>query len=297
MSTSPLTVTHAYRRFGAIDALAGAELSLRPATVTAIVGPNGSGKTTLMEAIVGLQSLDSGAIAIGGAPLVAGQMHHTLGYLAQDRPLYKNLTVGDHLSLGAKSNPTWDADYASGLIADGGLSPHQRVAALSGGQRTRLALGLTLGRRPSTLILDEPLADLDPVARLDVQGVLMADVAERGTSILLSSHVLAEVADIAEDLVIMHSGRMIGSGELESFVLGHQILVGPSVALDDLTFVSPNDVLTHTRSPRQTSILIRDRVQAPEGWQSHDPTLEEVVVAYLRTGTQHTYSTAEGAQK
>ena len=282
-TAAPLHARNIGQRFGKKWVLRGCSFEVRPHVVTALVGPNGAGKSTLMSAATGLLAPTEGRIDIAGTPVQAAGAHPDLGYLAQDKPLYRRYRVRDMLEIGRHLNERWDAPHAESLVAAAGLDLNQRVATLSGGQRTRLALALVLGRRPGILLLDEPLADLDPLARLEVSQTLMAEVADTGMTVLMSSHILGEVVDLCEDLLVMGGGRITLAGSIDDVIAQHRVLVGPATSTADLGFLPAGAVIEARHTARQTTLVVDRPVDLlPDGWQASDPTLDEVVVAYLR---------------
>jgi len=283
---SPLRVTDLGKRYRRKWALRSCSFALRPGVITALVGPNGAGKSTLMATAAGLLTATEGRIEITGAPVTTTPAHPNLGYLAQDKPLYRRYRVSDMLAIGRHLNSGWDAARARRLVDQAGISLDSRVRTLSGGQRTRLALALVLARRPSVLLLDEPLADLDPLARLEVQQTLMTEVLDTGMTVLLSSHILGEIQDACEDLLLLQGGQIVLDGTLEDLLGRHRVLVGPGTQADaDLGWLPTTGVIEIRRSPRQTTMLLDRRMPGlPPGWVQTDPTLDELVVAYLRAG-------------
>ncbi|MET1072562.1 MAG: ABC transporter ATP-binding protein [Umezawaea sp.] len=183
--------------------------------IVALVGPNGAGKSTLMGMITGLLRPTTGRITVFGARPAGKGLHPAVAYLAQQKPLYQQLTVTETLRLGARTNPTWDQGYAERLIDQAAVPKTAKVGTLSGGQRTRVALALALGKRPSLLLLDEPLADLDPLARETVLRTLVAEAGTEGITVLLSSHVLAEMEGVCDHLVLLHHGRVLLAGDVD----------------------------------------------------------------------------------
>lgn len=182
--------------------------------IVALVGPNGAGKSTLMGLITGLLRPTTGSIAVFGDRPTGGGLHPAVSYLAQQKPLYPQFTVAETLKLGARTNPTWDQVYAEHLIGQALLPMGAKVGSLSGGQRTRVAVALALGKRPSLLLLDEPLADLDPLARETVLRVLITEAKTQGITVMLSSHVLAELEGVCDHLVLLHAGRVLLAGDV-----------------------------------------------------------------------------------
>ncbi|SER49611.1 ABC-2 type transport system ATP-binding protein [Lentzea albida] len=182
--------------------------------VVALVGPNGAGKSTLMGLVTGMLRPSAGSIAVFGDEPSGKGLHPAVSYLAQQKPLYRQLTVAETLTFGARTNPTWDQGYASHLVEQAGVPMNAKVGTLSGGQRTRVALALALGKRPRLLLLDEPLADLDPLAREAVLRVLMSEARMQGMTVVLSSHVLAELEGVCDHLVLLHRGRVLLAGDV-----------------------------------------------------------------------------------
>ena len=288
IDTVPLRVDRVGQRYGKKWVLRGCTFDLRPHSVTALIGPNGAGKSTLMSAVAGLHASTEGSIEVQGAAVTASPSHPDLGYLAQDKPLYRQYRVRDMLEIARHLNARWDSGHADELIDAAGLDRSQRVSTLSGGQRTRLALALVLARRPSVLLLDEPLADLDPLARLEVQQTLMTEVADTGMTVLMSSHILGEVVDLCEDVLVMGSapgggGRISLSGAIDEILAAHRVLVGPGTSPGDLGFLPDGCIVEGQHAARQTTLLV-DRLVGPlpDGWTSADPSLDDVVLAYLR---------------
>ncbi len=282
MTPPPLAVRNANQSFSGRPVLRDCSFELRPGAVTALLGLNGAGKTTIMEAVVGLRALDSGSILIDGEPVRAGRMHPSIGYLAQDKPLYRHFRVKDMLDFGRSMNDQWDNARAHAIVDAAGLNPRARVATLSGGHRTLLALALVLARRPKLLILDEPLAALDPLARLEVQRLLMTEVVERGVSILLSSHVVPEVADMCDDILVLTDGQIAIEGGIEEVIASHHHLTGPPTAPNNMSALGR--VIYTTPGERQSTFLVADleRSTLPEGWTAEPVDLEEIVIGYLR---------------
>lgn len=258
--------------------------TVRRGSITALVGPNGSGKTTVMAAAVGLIDLNEGDIAIHGTAVRGTTVRPELGYLAQDKPLYRQYTVSTLLDIGGHLNSRWDSALADRLCEEADLDLRAKVGTLSGGQRTRLALALVLARRPSLLLLDEPLADLDPLARLEVQQTLLAEVADTGVTVLMSSHILGEIQDTSDDLLLLANGRIVLHGPIDDAVDRHILLTGPGEDEAGLALLPSSQVVETRRSPRQLRVLVDGQPPyVPDGWTAATPTLEEVVVARFRS--------------
>jgi ABC-2 type transport system ATP-binding protein len=188
--------------------------------IVALVGPNGAGKSTLMGLITGLLSPTAGGITVFGDQPTGKGLHPAVSYLAQQKPLYQQLTVAETLKLGARTNPTWDQGYAEYMVGQAAVPMGAKVGTLSGGQRTRVALALALGKRPGLLLLDEPLADLDPLARETVLRTLVTEARTQGITVLLSSHVLAELEGVCDHLVLLHKGRVLLAGDVSQLGAG-----------------------------------------------------------------------------
>lgn len=286
----PLRIAHLGQRYGKKWVLRDCSFDLRPHAVTALIGPNGAGKSTLMSAVAGLHEPTEGGIEIEGTAVTASPSHPFLGYLAQEKPLYQQYTVRDMVAIARHLNARWDQAHADGLVDAAGLDRSQRVRTLSGGQRTRLALALVLARRPSVLLLDEPLADLDPLARLEVQQTLMTEVADTGMTVLMSSHILGEVVDLCEDVLVMGTapgggGRIALAGPIDEILSRHRLLVGPGTSAGDLGFLPEDSIVEEQHAARQTTLLVSRLAGAlPDGWTVSDPSLDDVVLAYLRAG-------------
>ncbi|MFF8832231.1 ABC transporter ATP-binding protein [Streptomyces sp. NPDC015131] len=243
--------------------------------VCALVGRNGAGKSTLLALAAGLARPTSGTVRVLGTDPADARAR--VGYVAQQRPLYPRLTVAETLRMGRELNPgRWDADAARRVA--GPLDPGARVHTLSGGGRTRLALALALGKRPELLLLDEPMADLDPLARHQLMGALMADTAERGTTVVMSSHILGELADVCDHLLLVDDGRIRLGGAVDDVLAAHTLVTGP--ADGDL---APHTVVESHVTGRRLTALIRPAGPAvPEPWQTTEPSLEDLLLAHLR---------------
>ena len=190
-------------------ALTDCTLDIPAGHVTGLVGPNGAGKTTLLNLAAGLLAPTTGTIEVcGGRPAAGPEQLAKVGYVAQDTPTYPGLSVRDHLELGARLNPRWDAALARDRVDRLGLDPAQKAGRLSGGQRAQLALTLGLAKRPELLLLDEPVASLDPLARREFLQGLMEAVAEHGFSVVLSSHLVADLERVCDHLLVLVDSRV-----------------------------------------------------------------------------------------
>ncbi|MEK6206993.1 MAG: ABC transporter ATP-binding protein [Chloroflexota bacterium] len=279
LETSGLT-----KRYGRTEALRGCDLSLTGGKVTGLVGPNGAGKTTLLQIAVGLHRPTSGRIRVLelDPSRDAVSLLSRIGFVAQDRPLHLGFTVGETLEIGRRLNPRWDHAYALARVKHFGLPLDRHVRSLSAGQRAQVALTLALGKRPEVLLLDEPVANLDPVARLELLEELMGVVAEDGPSVILSSNVLADVERICEHVVILVGGRVRISGDTDDLVRSHVLVSGPRRAAGE--HVDNGEVIEVRQAERQTTRLLRGTAApSDDGTVVRPATLEEIVVGYLRS--------------
>ncbi|SBT94202.1 ABC-2 type transport system ATP-binding protein [Streptomyces sp. DI166] len=266
------------RRFGRRGrrALDRCEFVLPAGRVCALVGPNGAGKSTLLSLAAGLLRPSEGRVTVLGTTPAGAR--ERLAYVAQDKPLHPHLTVAATLRLGRELNPgRWDESVARRIVTDADLDMDAKIRTLSGGQRTQVALALALAKRPELLLLDEPMADLDPLARHRITGLLMADAAEHGTTIVMSSHVVAELEGSCDHLLLLGAGRVRLAGPLDDLLAAHRLVTGP--AQDSL---DPHTVVESRTTGRQLTALIRPAGPVPASWQTAEPTLEELVLGHLR---------------
>ncbi|QKW10999.1 ABC transporter ATP-binding protein [Streptomyces sp. NA04227] len=259
-------------------ALRDCDVRIPAGRICALVGPNGAGKSTLLAHAAGLLPPTSGDIRVlGTAP---GEARERIAYVAQDKPLYPQLTVEATLRLGAELNPErWDAEAAWRVVDGGELQPGAVVRQLSGGQRTRIALALALGKRPSLLLLDEPMADLDPLARHELMGLLLAEAADTGTTVVMSSHILGELATACDHLVLLDRGRVRLAGEVDEIVAGHALVTGRG----PLTELGSHTVIESQVTGRGVSALLRTERPVTGDWEVSEPSLEEVLLGHLRS--------------
>jgi ABC-2 type transport system ATP-binding protein len=270
------------KRYGRSWALRDCTLSVPAGRVVALVGPNGAGKSTLLNMAVGLTEPTSGHITVldGLAPGSPPALDR-IAFVAQDVPLYPQLSVTDTLRLVASLARKWDEADARRRLAGLNIPLDRKVGKLSGGQHAQVALAVALARHPDLLILDEPVASLDPLARHDFMAALMASVAEEGTSVVLSSHVVAELEKVCDYLILLAGGRVQVSGEVDSLLAAHHVLTGPTADLAAVT--ASQDVVITQRADRQSTVLVRAaQLVAPSGWRVDRTNLEELVLSYLR---------------
>jgi ABC-2 type transport system ATP-binding protein len=203
------------RRYGSTWALRECTLEIPAGHVAALVGPNGAGKSTLLNLAVGLAAPSAGGLTVlGGRPPGSRAALDGIAFVAQDTPVYKNLSVTDMLYITRNLNRRFDQPYAKARLAELGIPLKRRSGRLSGGQQAQLALTLALARRPRLLVLDEPVAMLDPVARHDFMAMVLRAATDEGVSVLLSSHVLTELERVADYLILLARGRVRLAGEV-----------------------------------------------------------------------------------
>jgi len=268
------------RRFGGLWALRDCTLRVPAGSVAAIVGPNGAGKTTLLNLIVGLLPASEGGVTVFGRhPASAPDFLASVGFVAQDCPLYRGFTAADVLRMGRSLNPRWDDAAARERLSAAKVPLNRRVSKLSGGQRAQLALALAIGKQPDLLVLDEPLASLDPIARRDFLQSLMA-IAAQGTTVLLSSHLIGELGRACDFLVVVCDGRLRLAGDIDSLLAEHHWAVGPSDAVTRLP--AGVQVVAAARQDRHARLLVRtpDPLLNP-ALQTSPVDLEDLVLAYL----------------
>jgi ABC-2 type transport system ATP-binding protein len=281
--TSVLQAHGLGKKYGRRWALTDCDLEVPDGHVVGLVGPNGAGKSTLLNLAVGMITPSAGSVEVFAAP--AGTQQAKVGYVAQDTPTYSRLSVADHLRLGARLNPAWDDSLAQQRIQRLRLDPKQRAGRLSGGQRAQLALTLGLAKRPDLLILDEPVAALDPLARREFLQDLMEAVAEQELSVVLSSHLVSDVERACDYLIVLVDSRVQVSGEIDTLLATHFRLTGPRRDQKDL----PRDqhVVTASHTDRQSTYLIRtDKPILDPAWTVSQLTLEDLVLAYMGRDVQ-----------
>jgi ABC-2 type transport system ATP-binding protein len=269
------------KRYGRHWALTDCTLDIPDGRVVGLVGPNGAGKTTLLSLAVGQLLPTSGSIEVlGGHPAADHAQLAKVGFVAQETPTYAGLSVADHLKLGARLNPGWDAALARDRIDRLGLDPARRAGKLSGGQRAQLALTLGIAKRPELLILDEPVAALDPLARREFLQGLMEAVAEHGLSVVLSSHLVSDLERVCDYLIVLVDSRVRVAGDVEELLATHHRLIGPR--RDPATLPADQQVVSASHTDRQTTLLVRTRnpIYDP-AWTVGGIGLEDLVLAYM----------------
>jgi ABC-2 type transport system ATP-binding protein len=270
-------------RYGKRVALRDCSLEIPAGSVTALVGPNGAGKTTLLLLAAGLLEPTSGSITVlGRTPHRDADLLPRIGFVAQDIPLYGAFTVGEMLHFGEKMNRGWDQTLAYARMAKLQIPLDQRIRELSGGQHAQVSLALALGKNPDILLLDEPLASLDPLARREFMRMLMESAAETDITIILSSHLVADLERVCDHLVVLSASRTQVVGEIGALLDTHRVLVGPHCDGVEPVIGGVASIVERTDSERQTTLLVRTAGPVLDpAWTSEPVTLEDLVLAYL----------------
>ena len=279
--TPAIRTTGLGKRYGSLWALRDCSVSVPRGRVTALVGPNGAGKTTLLKILVGLSAPSAGEASVLGRPPGQGtEFLASIGYLAQDVPLYNRLTTADHLEIGAHLNSAWDAAGARSRLAELGIPEDRPVSTLSGGQRAQVGLSMALAKRPRLLVLDEPVAALDPLARREFLASLTGAVADWGLSVIVSSHLLLDLQRVCDHIILLAASRTQLTGDMDDVLQTHRWLLGPRRKETDM---EPGiEVIKATHTANQTRLLAR--LSGPvldPGWQITEVGLEDIVLAYM----------------
>ncbi|WP_433288861.1 ABC transporter ATP-binding protein [Micromonospora sp. CA-244673] len=291
------------RRYGSVWALRECSFQLPASRIIALVGANGAGKSTLMSIVAGTLAATSGSLLVHGRPVVKGRSTDGGGsagsrvaILAQDKPLYRDFSVSDMLRFGRSMNRVWDQRRALSWLQRFDIPLDRRCGKLSGGQRAQVALAVALGSRPAVLLLDEPLANLDPVARTEVTGELMAEAADSDMTVVLSTHIIAELSGVGDHLLLLDAGRPVLTGDVEELLDSHVRLTGPRAEQPP----GPGAIVQAQHTDRQSTFVLRQpasptahAVVAP-GWTAQPISLDELILTYLKASSraQHGLETA-----
>jgi ABC-2 type transport system ATP-binding protein len=269
------------KNYGRRTALSDCTLDVPAGRVVGLVGPNGAGKSTLLNLAVGMLSPTSGTIEVlGGRPASGPAQLAKVGFVAQDTPTYAGLSIEDHLRLGARLNPGWDDTLARERIERLGLDLKHRAGKLSGGQRAQLALTLGVAKRPELLILDEPIASLDPLARREFLQDLMEAVAEHELSVVLSSHLVSDLERVCDHLIVLLASRVQLAGDIDTLLATHHRLIGPR--REPATLPAEQQVISASHTERQTTLLVRTAAPIYDpAWTVGEIGLEDLVLAYM----------------
>jgi len=293
------------KRYGRRQALNDCTVSIPPGRIVGLVGPNGAGKSTLLSLACGLIQPTAGTISVlGNRPAASAEHLAKVGFVAQDTPVYARLSVAEHLRLGARLNPSWDQDLAQRRIDQVGLDPAQRAGRLSGGQRAQLALTVAAAKRPQLLIFDEPVASLDPLARRAFLRNLLEFVAELDVSVVLSSHLLSDLEQVCDYLIVLADARVQVAGPVDELLARHYRLAGELGQFDALP--ASVEVIQAEHTARRSTVIVHSSGPLPavlngtvnSGVGQEPLTLEEMALAYLTraaqvTGTGYSEKTLE----
>jgi ABC-2 type transport system ATP-binding protein len=262
-------------------ALSECTLEIPAGRVVGLVGPNGAGKTTLLSLASGLLTPTAGTIEVcGGRPGASRAQLAKVGFVAQNTPTYARLTVADHLKLGARLSPRWDAGLARERIRRLGLRPDQSAESLSGGQRAQLALTLAVAKRPELLILDEPVAALDPLGRRDFLQDLSHATSEQELSVVHSSHLVSDVERVCDYLIVLVASRVRLAGDVRELLAAHRVVTAPR--LDPVTLPPGLHAVSADHTNRETTMLVRsDSGVYDPAWTVSPVGLEDLVLAYM----------------
>jgi len=269
------------KRFGSNWALRDCTLTIPDGKVVGLVGPNGAGKTTLLNLAVGLLAPTSGSISVlGGRPGDGPAQLERVSFVAQDTPTYAALSVRDHLRMGSYLNAHWDQQLAEARISQLGLDQRQKAGSLSGGQRAQLALTMAIAKRPKLLLLDEPVSSLDPLARREFLQGLMEIVATHEVSVVLSSHLIADLERVCDYLVLLVASRVRLAGDVTELLATHHRLSGPR--RDPRSLPSDQEVIEESHTDKQSMFLVRtSRPILDPAWIVKPVTLDDLVLAYM----------------
>jgi ABC-2 type transport system ATP-binding protein len=284
------------KRYGSTWALRDCTFEIPAGSVTALVGPNGAGKTTLLQLAIGLAKPSAGTIEVlGCAPRRdPGAVLPRVGFVAQDHPLHAGFTVAEMLKLGRRLNPTWDDDAARARIDRLGLPLDRKAGKLSGGQQAQVALTIALAKQPELLLLDEPVAALDPLARREFMNTVMEAVSETALTVVLSSHIVTDLERVCDRLVILSHSRTLLAASVDEALASHRLLVGPRN--DGSAVGRGRTVIRESHTERQSTLLVRGDTHLYDAqWDVREVDLEEIVLAYLGYGGAPSSSVVETA--
>jgi len=272
------------KRYGKHWALENCSFELPAGSIAGLVGPNGAGKTTLLHIAVGLLEQTRGSMRILGEQPGDRGVLSRVGFVAQDSPLYKGFSVEEMLRFGAHTNSQFDLDLAHARLSRLEIPFDQKAGSLSGGQRAQVALALAFAKHPEILLLDEPLASLDPLARREFLQILMEGVVDSGPTVVLSSHLLTDLERVCDHMMVLARGRFRLIDDTNDIVKTHKILIGPRERAGSISGVA--QVLHQSTTDRQATLLVRTNGPIIDpSWMVNQASLEDVVLAYLDTRT------------
>jgi ABC-2 type transport system ATP-binding protein len=269
------------KQYRTATALSDCSITVPEGRISALIGPNGAGKTTLLRLLAGLARPTAGqALVLGSTPRQDPAFLADIGFLAQEIALYRRMSAEDHIRIGAHLNPRWDAASVRQRLGDLRIRLDQPVGTLSGGQRAQVALALTLAKQPRVLLLDEPVAALDPLARRKFLGILAEAVAGGGLTVVMSSHLVVDLERVCDHLIQLSESRVQLCGDLDDLLASHTMLVGPSK--DTGAIERAHTVVQVSRTPRQARLLLRlNGPLTDPAFEASDVSLEELVLGYM----------------
>jgi ABC-2 type transport system ATP-binding protein len=274
------------KQFRRVTALSDCDVTVPESCICALIGPNGAGKTTLLRLLSGLARPTAGQMSVlGGAPRQDPAWLAEVGFLAQEIPLYRRFTAEEHISIGAHLNRRrWDAALVRDRLKSLNIPLDRAAGSLSGGQRAQLALTLTLAKKPRLVLLDEPVAALDPLARRHFLATMADAVAEGGLTVVLSSHLVADMERVVDHLILLSASHVQLSGDIDALLAEHRVLVGPRK--DTAAITRTHTIVQAVHTARQTTLLVRGNAPVIDpAWESSDVGLEEMVLAYMGQDT------------
>ncbi|MFI6339413.1 ABC transporter ATP-binding protein [Streptomyces sp. NPDC050535] len=264
-------------------ALRDCSFRLPAGRICGLVGPNGAGKTTFLQIAANLLDATSGSLRLFGEAPESAEAGRRTAFLAQEKPLFRRFTVADTLRLGRELNPGWDQKAAEDIVRAGNVPLDAKIGTLSGGQRTRVAFALAFGKRPGLLLLDEPMSDLDPLVRHEMMGTLLAEAAEHGTTVLMSTHMITELENVCDYLVVIAEGGLRLAGDVDELLTAHTLLTGVHDGPGLPESLAHHTVVESRTSGRQVRALVRPEGPLGGSWQAETPNLEELLLGYLRS--------------
>jgi ABC-2 type transport system ATP-binding protein len=283
ISKSAIQTTGLGKRYRSFWALKDCSINVPKGSVSALVGPNGAGKTTLLKLLVSLSRPSTGsANVLSKSPSQSPEYLSEIGYLAQEIPMYARLSAKEHIAMGQHLNNNWDSELATKRLSELSIPLDRPVGKLSGGQRAQVALGLALAKKPKLLLLDEPVAALDPLARIDFLKSLAQAVtdADGELTVVMSSHLLADLERVCDHIVILASGETQLCEDIETALKSHKLLIGVhKEAVDSDKYT----IIQQSHTARETTLLVRlnDSKFRDPHWHSRDVDIEEIVLAYM----------------
>jgi ABC-2 type transport system ATP-binding protein len=277
--TPALSAWNLGKRFHRVWGLRECTLTIPEGAIVGLVGPNAAGKSTLLALAAGLLAPSEGSLAVlGRDPRAEPAVLTEVGFLPQGAPLYRSFTVSQAIEFTKRTNLCWDAEIVAGPLAR--FDSAAKVGSLSTGSRTQLALALALGTRPRLLLLDEPFAGLDPFACREFLQLLMDGVAVLSPTVVIASHVMADIERVCDEVVLLAEGRVRVEGLVESLLESHRILMGPRRPIGAIRGV--REIVRERHVGRQATLLVRvDGPILDPSWTVERVGLEELLLAYI----------------